>query len=526
MSPNADTANPGETVPRAHAIERVAIIGAGISGVAAANVWKKCGYDVTIFESSDSIGGQWTKTYAGVCLQNTAPQYQFGEFPWPFEPDRHPTGEQVLRYIRTAAEAFGLDIRLEHRVTRMVKTDAGWALNINDEEKAKEFSYVIIATGQYPGGDGKSLPPFENLRVFKGKIVTSIHSHSVFDGKRVVVVGFGKTALDYAAWSAPRAAQTTHVFRTPRWTIPDYLLGIDYTRPFFARFGSDMMPSWVHSSPPQRFLHRHLGGVVRTFWWGIATLFQFQHQRDAKLGSKSSSVLDVVIPSKSQFTADLRSASAVAPPDYYYHVAHGGILPRHATVESFTETGVALSTGKTIDADLVCVCAGNDRPAYPYLPDAFRACLESQVGGPVLYRQLIHPKIPRLGFAGHNHGFLHIALCEMGALWLMAAFRGDLKLPSPEEMAESAERVSQWKRKHSSFETTSNIAVSTRYQQYLDVLMQDLGISQWRKLPNIAAELITRYDPTDYRGVIADYLKISGKRKARGIERPVMPVDA
>lgn len=526
MRKRAKDTNAGETDRRVDGSERIAIIGAGVSGVAAGNVWKKCGYDVTIFEAADTIGGQWTKTYPGVTLQNTSPQYQFGEFPWPFKPDRHPTSEQILCYVRAAAEAFELDIRLGHRVTRMVETDSGWALSINNEAKPEVFAYIVIATGQYPGGEEKWLPPFENLDRFKGQIVTNIDSHKIFGGKRVVIVGFGKTALDYAAWSAPRAAQTVHVFRTPRWTIPDYLLGIDYSRLFFARFGSDMMPSWVHSSTPQQFLHRYLGGVVQLFWWFTATLFQFQHRRDAKLGGKSSRVLDVVFPPKSQITTDLRSAKAVAPPDYYHHIAHGRILARQAQIESFSETGITLSTGEHIDTDLVCICVGNKPPTYPYLPDAYRAYLENQTGGPTLYRHLIHPKIPRLGFAGYNHGFLHIATCEVGALWLVAAFRGDLQLPSPEEMATSAKRVAQWKQEHTAFEATYNLAVNTRYQQYLDVLLQDLGISQWRKLPNVAAELFMRYSPTDYCGIVAECLEQCKKRRAKGIVRQVMSIDA
>ncbi|HBQ15012.1 MAG TPA: hypothetical protein DEF51_29090, partial [Myxococcales bacterium] len=302
--------------------ERVAVIGAGVSGIAAANVWQRCGYDVTVYEASDRVGGQWAKSYAGVRLQNTAPQYQFADFPWPFEPDRHPTGEQVLRYLEAAVEAFELDVRLGQRVTELSRTSDGWSLTVDGE--TERVAYVVVATGQYPG-DAKHVPAFEGLERFEGEVVTRIDSHSVFEGKRVAVIGFGKTALDFASWSAEIAERTVHVFRTPRWTIPDTLLGVDYTRPFFARFGSDMMPSWEYSSPPQRFLHTHLSPVVRGFWHFIATLFLFQHRRDAKLGAMEehgdARRLDAVMPPKSQFLADLRSASAVAPGSYYRQVA-------------------------------------------------------------------------------------------------------------------------------------------------------------------------------------------------------------
>ena len=288
-----------------------------------------------------------------------------------------------------------------------------------------------------------------------------------------------------------------------------------------------MIPSWVYSSPFQRILHHYLSGVVWCFWWLIATLFEFQHRRDAKLlvGNTSGDILKAVIPPKSQFTSDLRSASALAPPDYYHHVAHKRIVPHRGTIDSFTKTGLVLSTGEQIDADLVCICVGNKAPTYPYLPRMYREYLEHPTGRAHLYRQMIHPHIPRLGFAGYNHGFLHIAACEVGALWLVAKFRGELELPSPKQMLQSAARVAQWKEEHMAFESTMNLAVNTRYQQYIDILLHDLGISQWRKLPNIAAEMFLRYNPTDYRGIVEEFQEHAKELRERGLVQRVMAVD-
>ena len=109
---------------------------------------------------------------------------------------------------------------------------------------------------------------------------------------------------------------------------------------------------------------------------------------------------------------------------------------------------------------------------------------------------------------------------------LYAAYEKDLQLPSEEEMLASAQRVTQWKLSNSSYESTFNVAVNTRYQQHLDILLQDIGVSQWRKLPNIFAEVFSRYDPTDYKGVVEKYLEESKKRKAKGEVKHVMRVDA
>lgn len=504
--------------------QHIAIIGAGVSGIAAANIWQKCGYSVIIYEASTKIGGQWNVSYPGVRLQNTAPQYQFADFPWPFKTDRHPTGENVLKYLNSAVSKFNIQVKLAHKVTKMDTSSIGWKLTFENGLEAN-FSYVVIATGQYPGGDKKRKPLFKGMDLYKGEIITNINSKEVFKNKNVAVVGFGKTALDFSAWSGAVAKSTKHIFRTARWTIPDYLLGIDYTKPFFARFGSDMMPSWGHSSSMQKFLHKKLTFVVNSFWSFIATLFLFQHRKNAKLASIDKSVLDLVIPPKSQFVADFRSASAVAPKKYYEFIAHKQITPYKSAVSSFYKKGIILSDGSKIEADLVCLCCGNEAPTYGFLPEKYAQFLKID-GGPSLYRHQIDPRIPNLGFAGYNHGFLHIALAEMGTLWQVAAYEKDLQLPSKEEMLASAKRVMEWKVTHSSYESTFNIAVSTRYQQHLDILLKDIGVSQWRKLPNVFAEIFSRYDPTDYKGVVEKYIELSEKRKIKGITIPVTNVDA
>jgi cation diffusion facilitator CzcD-associated flavoprotein CzcO len=76
--------------------KRVAIIGAGISGLAHADVLTRCGFSVVLFERASQLGGVWACSYPDVSLQNTWRGYHFSSFPWPFEPDLHPTGTQIF----------------------------------------------------------------------------------------------------------------------------------------------------------------------------------------------------------------------------------------------------------------------------------------------------------------------------------------------------------------------------------------------------------------------------------------------
>src|SRR5690606_29239857 len=183
----------------------------------------------------------------------------------------------------------------------------------------------------------------------------------------------------------------------------------------------------------------------------------------------------------------------------------GRIQPYHAEVATLSETGVILSDGREIECDVVVTAVGSTTPTFPFLPENYRLLLECEPDGVQLYRHLIHPRIPNLGFAGFNHGFLHIPSAEVGTLWLSAVFNQEMELPSVEEMEQTIAYVRQWKRDHIHFEPSRSSAVNTRYQQYLAILLQDLGLSANRKLPNPFAELFARYSALDFAGLVAEY---------------------
>ena len=75
---------------------RIAVIGAGISGIAAASILKKNGYEAIVFEKYDKLDGVWATAYPEIHLQNIYNQYHLSDFDWPFKPDLHPTGEHEI----------------------------------------------------------------------------------------------------------------------------------------------------------------------------------------------------------------------------------------------------------------------------------------------------------------------------------------------------------------------------------------------------------------------------------------------
>jgi cation diffusion facilitator CzcD-associated flavoprotein CzcO len=139
---------------------RIAVIGAGISGIAAANILRKNGFVPIVFEKHEKIGGVWATAYPEVHLQNIYTQYHLSDFDWSFKPDLHPTGEQIMRYLTEAVQHLKLDIRLKHELLEMKEAGDGWIISYKNEAGIhhESFEYVILAVGQYT--EGKNIPQF------------------------------------------------------------------------------------------------------------------------------------------------------------------------------------------------------------------------------------------------------------------------------------------------------------------------------------------------------------------------------
>ncbi len=494
----------------------IALIGAGISGVAAASILNRFGHTTTLFEKSDRPGGVWAVSYPGVSLQNTARQYTLTQFPWPFKPSLHPTGEEIMKYLELAIDGLGLDVRRGTEVISMVETGDGWTVNYKDEAGTHEqqFDYVISAIGQYT--EGKSKPLFPGQETFAGEVITErdIDSPGLFRGKRTVVVGFGKSAVDIAGMAATESGQVFHVFRTPRWLIPFSLFGVHYSNLLFSRLTTFFMPCWAHPSRLEQFVHSRLEFLAHAFWYFITSQIVFLCKlRGAFKGRDAKRRLNTLIPTH-KLVSDMRSAAALAPREYYRQVADGRIEPLHGEISHFTGEALHLKDGRAIACDQVVLCVGSEKPRFPFLPEKYRRLLESENDGVQLYRHVLHPDIPRFACAGYNHGFMHIPAAEIGMIWLCAHLNGDIRLPARAQMLRCIENTREWKRKHINFEPSRSCAVNTRFQQYIDIMLQELGVSPYRKMPNLLAEVFVQYGASDYRNVLDEYLNGTRVRNA------------
>ena len=211
---------------------------------------------------------------------------------------------------------------------------------------------------------------------------------------------------------------------------------------------------------------------------------------------------------------ELRSSLYVQLQLYHNMIRRGYLDVINSEIKSFSSSGILLKNGKIIDCDVVVLAIGCGNPGFDILPHEYRKLMIGNATGTQLYRHIIHPRIPNVGFVGFNHSFLHIPCAELGALWTLLSIEGVMKLPSVADMEATMSRVDAWKLENIVYSPSQNYAVGPRFQQYLDTLCKDMNVSTYRKMPNIFAEVFMRYGPADYAGLSEEVDRVIDKRNA------------
>ena len=203
---------------------RVAIIGAGFSGLGMAIRLKQEGIDdFVVIERASEIGGTWRdNTYPGCQCDIPSVLYSYSFAPNPNWTRTYPLQAEIRDYLRRCATDFGVMpfVRFDHEVT-----GAAW-----DDEQRRwrvETSQGEITADVLIGGQGglsnPSIPDIPGLERFEGTQFHSAqwdHDHDL-DNERVAVIGTGASAIQFVPRIQPRVARL-HLFqRTPSWVMPD-----------------------------------------------------------------------------------------------------------------------------------------------------------------------------------------------------------------------------------------------------------------------------------------------------------------
>lgn len=210
------------TVPGRRRI-RVAIIGAGFGGLAAAvNLRKRTGAEFVIFEAAAGVGGTWWHNrYPGCEVDVHSHAYSFSFFGYDWA-RTHATQPELLRYAEDVVDAFGLGahLRLNTTVTHVRWLEPEARYEVRTSSGATEyFDAVISAVGLL---SVPRIPDWPGLPDFAGRAFHTAHWPPGTDltGLRVAVVGTGSTAAQVVPAVAEQAA-TLYVFqREPGWIEP------------------------------------------------------------------------------------------------------------------------------------------------------------------------------------------------------------------------------------------------------------------------------------------------------------------
>ncbi|KAI0477972.1 hypothetical protein F4859DRAFT_503912 [Xylaria cf. heliscus] len=221
---------------------KVAVIGAGITGVSAAAHCIGHGFDVVIFEAGTekNLGGIWSNVNTTSGLQIHSAMFRFHpSVQW----DRgYPDRQQILSQVKYIWEKYGLDTRTKFktRVEKVYKDDEGrWIIN---NPANGRFDGIIAAIGAC--GDPK-MPHLDGIENFQKPVHHSSQLTGVnIKGKNIIIVGGGASAVEALEYAFEEGAKKVYILsRSDKWIIPrnaivDILLSLNV-------WGQETPFSWI-----------------------------------------------------------------------------------------------------------------------------------------------------------------------------------------------------------------------------------------------------------------------------------------
>lgn len=336
----------------------VLVVGAGLSGIAAGHhLQTTCPWATyAIFEGRDAIGGTWDLfRYPGI--RSDSDMYTLG---YPFRPWKEPQsiadGGPILDYIEETAAEEGIDaqIRFRHRVVSLDwrSDEARWHVVAETDAGEVELTcgFVMSCTGYYRYDHGYT-PDFAGMDDYLGQL---IHPQQWpddldYEGRSVVVIGSGATAVTLVPAMAPTAGHVTMLQRSPTW-----------------------MAAGPRENPVAQLLERLLpdriaGQVVR--WMhalGTQAFYAFC-QRFPKLAGRIllrgvASELPDGYDIDTHFTPRYdpwdQRLCLVTDGDLFREIRRGRVSVVTDTIDTFTEKGLLLDSGEELEADIIVTATG------------------------------------------------------------------------------------------------------------------------------------------------------------------------
>jgi cation diffusion facilitator CzcD-associated flavoprotein CzcO len=338
----------------------VLVVGAGISGIGAAcHLQKLCPErSFAIVEARASLGGTWDLfRYPGVRSDSDMHTLGYSFRPWT-DPKAIADGPTILNYLRETAREQGLDPKIRYGL-QVVRADwssqqAQWMVELRRADGGGSArlrcGFLFMCSGYYDYAAGHQ-PDFPGRERFGGRLVHPQHWPDDLDcaGKKIVVIGSGATAVTLVPALAETAAHVTMLQRSPTWMA--------------ARPSVDPISMRLRRRLPLRL------ALQLTRWKNVLLgMYVFRlsrrnprRMRELLLGGVRHALgpeADIATHFTPRYDPWEQRLCLVPDGDFFRAVNAGRASVVTDHIASLTETGIALRSGATLDADVIVSATG------------------------------------------------------------------------------------------------------------------------------------------------------------------------
>jgi len=343
----------------------VAVIGAGLGGLAAGIKLKEAGFeDLVILEKAAKVGGTWRdNSYPGCCCDVPVALYQFSFAPSLLWDHLFPRYNQVQQYTEDLADNFGLrpHLKFDDETVAAVWDDARAVWKVTTRSgKSYEKNAIVVALGQL---NRPQIPDIPGREVFDGP---SFHSarwdHSVkLAGKRVAVIGSAASAVQIIPEIAREVKHLVVFQRTANWMVPrldrpitDEEKQLMMTAPHVAAMGRDLI--WQNADYLfwQAFSWTEVGRAAYT---RVALNHLAEQVPDPELRKKLTP--DYPIGCKRILFAD----------DYYPALLRENVTLETDAIARITPKGIETKDGAKHDVDVIVYATGFETTGWHWSVD-------------------------------------------------------------------------------------------------------------------------------------------------------------
>jgi dimethylaniline monooxygenase (N-oxide forming) len=387
------------------------------------------------------IGGNWryendngtSSAYRSLHINSARKLMSYKAFPMPEGYPDYPSHWQVAKYFDDFAERFGLieQIAFRTEVVAAEPSEDGWEVTVEgpDGRRTESYRAVLVANGHHWKPRWPE-PAFAGAEEYEGE---QMHVHhyrepDVLEGKRVLVLGIGNSAVDVAVESSRIAEKTFLAMRRGAYVLPKFLGGtpIDESAPP----AMTRLPIFVQRFFFNRLLKLSVGEMTD---YGLP-------KPDHKLLEAHPTVSSELLP----------------------RLGHGDITAK-PNIDRFARGRVVrFADGSEEEIDLVVYCTGY-KIEFPFLDESVFVAHDNRMP---LYKRVISADQPGLYFIGFIQPLgPNMPVAEAQSEWIADLLKGKAALPPAPEMRQEIAAYDRWLKKR--FVASKRHTIEVDFHPYL-----------------------------------------------------------